>query len=458
MVSNALELAVGLIDLWLVRPFGTSATAAIGVGRQVTFLVEAMAVAITSGVITLVSQGVGTRERSRMEDRESRIEEDGIGRSSILDPPSSIVKPDEVVRQSVGLVLLMGLPTTLACYWLSGPLLVCLQVRDETRDYAEPYLQVYFAGLIFTWGSLVGAALFRGAGDVWTPLKLAMGVSLVQVVLDYSFIYGAGPVPTFEVSGAALGAVCARALGMLAFLFLLLRGTGPLCLRWSSFLAFDWTLIGSTLRIGVPMALANVLRHGSRVVFLAITGASALGVSLQAAVGVALQVRLIGVLVALAFQTASATLVGQAIGQGDYQQAEMLARRSVRLLALLMGSIAGILIVLAGPLARSFLDAPEVAGLGANVIRWFAVAQFFSALSIATQGALMGAGDTLPAMRYTLLSEWCLMLPLSYLLVVLDWVPHGVLAAWALAPALTLALMQRRFRSGRWKALREGVA
>jgi putative MATE family efflux protein len=356
-----------------------------------------------------------------------------------------------VVRQSVGLVLLLGVPTALAGYWLSGPLLACLQTGAETRAHGEPYLHVYFAGLVFTWGSLVGAALFRGAGDVWTPLKLALAVGLVQVALDYLFINGAGPVPAFGVRGAALGAVSARACGALAFLLLLLRGTGKLRLRGTPFPGFDGKLIGSLLRVGVPMALANLVRHGSRVVFLALAGASALGVSLQAAVGVALQVRLLGVLVALAFQTAGATLVGQAVGRGDYHQAEMLGRRSVRLLGLLMGVIAGILIALADPLAALFLNAPEAAGLVARVLRWFAVAQFFSALSIGMQGALMGAGDTLPAMRYTLVSEWCLMLPLSYLLVVVGWVPDGLLAAWVLAPALTWALIWRRFRGGRWK-------
>jgi putative MATE family efflux protein len=282
-------------------------------------------------------------------------------------------------------------------------------------------------------------------------LKLALGVGLFQVALNYLFIYGAGPVPAFGVRGAALGAVSARACGTLAFLFLLLRGTGELRLRWTSFPGFDGKLIGSLLRVGVPMALANLVRHGSRVVFLALAGRSALGVSLQAAVGVALQVRLLGVLVALAFQTAGATLVGQAIGRDDYHQAEMLGRRGVRLLGLLMGVLAGILIALADPLAGLFLNAPEAAGLQARVLRWFAVAQFFSALSIGMQGALMGAGDTLPAMRYTLVSEWCLMLPLSYLLVVTGWVPDGLLAAWVLAPALTWALMRRRFRGGRWK-------
>jgi Na+-driven multidrug efflux pump len=63
VASNALDLAVGLIDLWLVRPFGPPATAAIAVGRQVTFVVEAVAVAVTAGAISLVSQAVGARAR-----------------------------------------------------------------------------------------------------------------------------------------------------------------------------------------------------------------------------------------------------------------------------------------------------------------------------------------------------------------------------------------------------------
>jgi len=476
MLANALELAVGLIDLLLVRPYGPAATAAVGLGRQVTFLVEALAVAITSGAITLVSQGVGARNRPvpAAADRAA----DGSR------PAVPIFDPGAVVRQSLGLVLLLGVPVALAGVWLSGPLLACLQASDATRAFGEPYLRVYFGGVVFLWGNQVGAALFRGAGNVWTPLKVAAGVSALHVALNYLFIYGAGPVPPFAVQGAALGAVIARACGMLAFLFLLLRGAGPL--RWSdsqaagtnadgqegeggvapaflppageppappSWLRFDWPLIGYLLRVGVPMALANVFRHGSRVVFLAIAG-SALGEPLQAAVGLALQVRLLGVLVALAFQTATATLVGQAIGHGSYPQAEMTGRRSVQLVALLMGSIAGVLVAVADPLAGLFIDASEVAALGAKVLRWFAVAQFFSALSIATQGALMGAGDTLPALRYTILSEWCLMLPLSYLLVELAWVPDGLLAAWVLAPALTLLLMQRRFRSGRWQRSR----
>jgi Na+-driven multidrug efflux pump len=309
--------------------------------------------------------------------------------------------------------------------------------------------------------------LFRGAGDVWTPLKVALGVCLLHVGLNYLFIHGVGPLPAFEVAGAAIGTVAARAFGALTCLGILLRGRGPLRLTFASPAAgngseagdnrrgWDWPLIGRMLRIGIPMALAGILRNGSRVVFLAIVGASALGVALQAAVGVGMQMRQLSILPALAFQVATAALVGQAIGRADYQEAEVLGRRSVQLLGVLMAVVVVFIIALAEPLAALFIDSPEAATLGAKVLRWFAVAQLLSALNIATQGALMGAGDTGPALRYTLISEWGVMLALAYAALRADaWLPDSLLAAWTLAPALTLILIQRRWRSGVWKGLR----
>jgi Na+-driven multidrug efflux pump len=115
------------------------------------------------------------------------------------------------------------------------------------------------------------------------------------------------------------------------------------------------------------------------------------------------------------------------------------------------------MIILAKPLAVLFIASSETADLGAKVLRWFAAAQFFSALSIGLQGALMGAGDTAPALRYTVLGQWIVMIPLAYVLLnVVGWDPDGPLAAWTLAPAITLALTWRRLRSGRWKTQRTG--
>src|SRR5262249_46253253 len=127
--------------------------------------------------------------------------------------------------QAGWLVLLLGLPTTAVGYLLSGTVLVALNVSADTLAQGEPYLQVYFLGVIFLWSNLTAAAVFRGSGDVWTPLKLTLGMSILNVALNYLFIFGAGPVPALGVMGAAVGAVTARACGTVVYLWLLSWGT-----------------------------------------------------------------------------------------------------------------------------------------------------------------------------------------------------------------------------------------
>ena len=428
LVYSVLELSLGVADFLMVRGLGSEATAAIGLNRQVTFLLESAALAVATGVITLVSQGVGAGNREQV---------------------------DGAVRQSFRLVVLLGVPTTLVGLLASRPLLVALQASPATLAHGVPYLHIYFLGTLFLWASLVAAAVFRGTGDTRTPLKLAAGVSVLNIGLNYVFVFGAGAIPAYGVAGAAIGTVGARAVGAAIYLVLLVRGTPHAGLRILPLGGIDWGLVRRILRIGWPPALAAIARNGARVVYLALLGVVPLGASLHAAVGVGLQVRLVSVLPALAFQVAAATLVGQAVGARQFDLAQSIGQRTVLLLALIMAGVVTVTFLLAEPLAALFIVDPQVAALGATVLRWFAVAQFFSSLSIGTQGALTGAGDTKPIFRYTLVTQWGVLLALTTaLLVGVGWAPEGALLAWVAAPVLQLVLMQRLFHSGRWRTLR----
>jgi putative MATE family efflux protein len=428
LLYSVLELSLGVADFLMVRGLGSEATAAIGLNRQITFLLESAALAVATGVIALVSQGVGAGNRAQV---------------------------DGTVRQSLRLVVLLGVPTTLVGYLASRPLLVLLQANPETLAHGVSYLHIYFLGTLFLWASLVAAAVFRGTGDTLTPLRLAAAVSVLNIGLNYVFVFGAGAVPAYGVAGAAIGTVAARGVGAAIYLVLLVRGTPHARLRLRPWGGIDWELIRRILRIGTSPALAAIARNGARVVYLALLGLVPLGATLHAAVGVGLQVRLISVLPALAFQVAASTLVGQAVGAGRYDLAQSLGQRTVLLLALIMAGVVAVTFLLAEPIAALFIVDPEVATVGATVLRWFAVAQFFSSLSIGTQGALTGAGDTKPIFRYTVVTQWGVLLVLTVLLLlVVGWSPEGALLAWAVAPVLQLVLMQRLFRSGRWRTLR----
>jgi len=287
------------------------------------------------------------------------------------------------------------------------------------------------------------------------PLKIAAGMTLVNIPLNYIFIHGAGPVPSFEVQGAAMGTVLARAMGSVIFLMLLLRGSTHIRLRLVSFAKMSFVRLRSILAVGMPIVSAGLLRNTARIAFLAVVGFSAYKASLHAAVGVGMQVRLIAVLPALAFQVATASLVGEAIGKRNLVEAEALAKNSLRLMGALMGVVTGLMIVFSAALASAFISDPEVAAMGSTVIRWFAIGQFFSALAISVQGSLSGAGDTSPIMRYMVISQWVFLVPAAYISLQFESLdPTGPLAAWAVSSAIAFLLLYFRLRSGYWKSIR----
>jgi len=423
ILFSALEASLGLADLLMVRSLGPEATAAVGICRQITFLVNSVALALASGVIAIVSQAVGANRW------------DTVG---------------QVMRQSFLLVVLAALPVGILGALVSGGLLAALNADGPTIAHATPYLQVCLMGTVFTWSCVVGAAFFRSLGDALSPLKLAVAIACINVPLNYCFIHGLGPLPALGVEGAAIGTIAATICGAIGYFLLLSRQveSRPEMNRLTgAVFSFDRPLLSRILRIGTPMALAGLVRNGSRLVFLMIVGAGAMGMTLHAAVGVGLHMRLFSVLPALAFQVATAALVGQAIGRSEFDEARRLGRRSVQLLAVIMTAVVAAIIVFAGPIAQLLVKEENVASVTVTVLRWFAVAQFFSSLDITLQGALLGAGDTLPNLRYTIITQWLVMLPLTLLAsATVDWQLHGAMFAWTVAPSILLVLLARRFR------------
>ncbi len=124
----------------------------------------------------------------------------------------------------------------------------------------------------------------------------------------------------------------------------------------------------------------------------------------------------------------------------------MVGRRAIALLAGIAFVLTLGLVVFSDPLASLVVKSDSDAVLAGRVIRWFALAQWFSALAIGAQGILMGRGDTVPALRYTVVSQWGVLLPLAAVAAYFHWTQYGLLVAWIVAPAVMLVLFLLRIR------------
>ena len=126
-----------------------------------------------------------------------------------------------------------------------------------------------------------------------------------------------------------------------------------------------------------------------------------------------------------------------------------MGRKSIRYSLVLLTLIGGLMILLRNPLAALFTPDPQVRAICMGLIVICGALQPFNALSIVTQGALHGAGDTVRPFLYSLFTMWGVRMAASLLLgFALGLGASGVYFAMLVDLAVRSALLLRRFAKG----------
>ena len=155
---------------------------------------------------------------------------------------------------------------------------------------------------------------------------------------------------------------------------------------------------------------------------------------------------------ALAFSVAATALVGQRLGARQTGEAERFAANTIRLGMAFVTVCAIVICIFAREIVDLFTDATAVIDMGYVMLLYITAAQVFSALSIVVGGVLAGGGETRPLLYYTIVAQWLLMLPLSYVMAfTLNMDATGIWIAWFIAGVAQGLLAWTRYRKGVWK-------
>ncbi len=426
VIYSLLESMVGIVDIYLASFLGEDAVAAIGFSRQIFLVLMIGTLSITTGTIAMISQSYGAR---------------------CYDSASSIAS------HSLVLSIISGLFLGIVGVWCSRYLLIVLGAKEVVLSNGVEYLQVLMGGVVFLMINFSTNGIFRAQGDTVTPLKIASLVNGFNIIFSYALIFGIGPLPAFGVMGVALGTILARAVGAVWGIYLLTRRERSVRIRMRD--ARDISLYHSILKIGLPSGFAGFFRNGARILFFRFVAMTSLGTISVAVASIGFQLRMLSIMPALAFQVATATLVGQSIGAQKIDRAEAYGWTAIYFCSGVLALASMGLIFFPRWIMGLFTESPEAIEMGRWVLYLIALEQFCSSMSIIVSGALNGAGDTRPAMNYTIVSQWILMLPAAYLLAFYtSWDVLGAWLAWGLAPIVQFFLILRRFIQGNWKRLR----
>ena len=252
LLALFLQAMYGAVDLIVVGKFaGTADISAVSTGSQAMQLVTSLLVGLTTGVTVLLGQKIGEG------------------------------KPDEagsVIGSAICLFVCVALGLTALLVTLAAPFCRLLQAPEEAFDPTTQYVRICSAGTLFIVAFNVIGSVFRGLGDSKMPLIAVAIACVVNIFGDLLLV----AVFHLGAAGAALATVFAQAISVVLSLLVIARRKLPFTFRKEQ-LRFDRPLTAGILRLGVPIALQDVLVGVSFLVILAI--ANSLGLLQSAGMG-----------------------------------------------------------------------------------------------------------------------------------------------------------------------------
>ncbi|WP_347881029.1 MATE family efflux transporter [Pseudodesulfovibrio sp. S3-i] len=357
LFSLVAEPLTGLADTaFVARLPGSEPVAALGIGT----------VAFTSIFWAFTFLGIGTQTEVAQSEG-GRVHERAV----------KVLSLACVLAVGIGVAIMLGAVGFLAS------IAEIFGAEGAVNELACEYM---FYRLLGAPAVLVSLACFgglRGVQDMRTPFYVAVGINVVNVLLDWLLIFGGGPIAPMGVAGAAIASTVSQWIGAVW------------CL-WAV-----WKRIGLTLHMqGAGLSrLMKVggdlfIRTGAVLVYLALCTrvANRFGPDQGAAYQAIRQFFIFSALFLDAFAITGQSLVGFFLGTGDRFQARRVAR-SVCLWSLGTGAVMGVLMLL-GEQAVAWLLVPSAAyGVFGPAWTVVALSQPVGALSFATDGIHWGTGD-----------------------------------------------------------------
>ena len=331
----------------------------------------------------------------------------------------------------------------------------------------------YFAILMLT-GAVVplNAAIgsyFTGVGRTRINLIASIAGSVLNILLDYLFIFGIWIFPEMGIAGAAYATALSSLVSAIIQITFLFRSDDWRAYRadarpadgsahtWRFWMP-DGPLLRRMFRYGTPSGLQLFLDIGSISFFIMLTGR--MGDLSLAASNIAFSINHLAFAPLLGISFAASSVVGKYQGARNTPAAVKAGNTAVRMGLIYMALIGATFLLfprgyfkLFNPKDAAFTP-DQLLDIGRQMLIMITVWGFFDSISVILMGALKGAGDTHFIMRYMGVGSWLFFAPGAYILVKLGYGIIGLWAWFAFYVCVFAIGIWWRWRRGRWKTIR----
>jgi putative MATE family efflux protein len=425
VLEMCLESVFAVVDIYFVNRLGSEAVSIVGLTEAAITLIYSLGIGLSAGATALVARRIGEKD------------------------------PEGAAKAAMQSLLIAGVTIffiSIAGWYFAEDILRVLHAEEHAIAAGVGYTRIMLGGSSVIVFLFLLNGIFRGAGDAAVAMRSLWLANGINIILCPLLINGWFGFPAMGIEGAAVATVVGRGIGVLYQLWKLFGTKTELSAIRKLVWWPDIKVIRGIMDIALPATIQFVIMSGSWIVLTRIVA----GYGSEASSGYQTAIRLFifFIMPAWGISNAAATLVGQNLGAGHPERAELSVRKIAKYNAIFMALVTCIFLLFARPLLAIFIT--DLNGLAfeyaVQALQIISAGYVLYGIGMVFMQAFNGAGDTRTPTRISILAFWCFQIPLAYVLsTYLKMGPLGVFIAIPVAEIFSTILYWIAFRRGNWK-------
>lgn len=425
-IEMLLVTLMGATDTFMLSQYADDAVAAVGVANQLITFAFLVFQIINIGTSVLCSQYLGAGNRMKMEQVTAM--------ALLLNVISGAV---------ISVILSAGAPLLLS--WMG--------LKDDLMQYGLPYMQIAGAFAFFQALHLTVSASLRSDNKAIYPMLVVILVNVVNIIGNYSLIFGNFGMPALGVEGAAIATNISRGVAAFTLFGILFTRHISFGRLIDAFYAPFHELtheMKNLMRIGLPSAGENMSYNAQQVVltyFINMLGNEALTTRMYV-VNAVLFVYIFCICIA----QGAGIVIGHLVGDHRYHASYKLGWYALRV-AIVSTITLSVIFACSGKNILSLLtDNPEIIALGCTVLIIDIFVEIGKVSNIFYTTVLRSVGDVNFPFYVGITIQWLVGVFFGWMFgLVFGWGLIGMWWATFLDEGIRGAIFVWRWYSKRWQ-------
>ena len=381
-----------LIDLAMVGSLGDAAVAAVGIGSFANFMAISFITGLSAGVQAIAARRMGE------------------GRGSETAVP---------LNGALTIAVAIGAPLTVALFLLVPSFYPLLNPDPAVAHEGVPYLQARLVGIVAVGMNFAFRGYWNGVNLSRLYMRTLIVMHAVNIFLNWVLIFGNLGAPALGAAGAGISNTISMYVGTATYFALAIRHA-----RGAGFLRGlpgrdTYRMIA---RLAAPTGVQQFMFAAGFTALFWILGHIDMGgvgehsTAEVAAANALVNVTLVAVLPGIGLGITAASLVGQALGRRQPDDAYRWGWDVVRVGVIVMGLLGLPMLIVPDLILWPFLHDPETLAIARAPLRLVGASIAIDAVGMVLMNALLGAGASRLSLVVSVATQWFVFLPIAFVL------------------------------------------